>query len=339
MNNQDINIIELTKYIWTKKLSLIKWSVVGCITGTIIAISLPKEYICTAILAPESTKSNDANSMGGIASMMGLNISSTPNGINDDVYPIIIKSSPFINEFSKIPLNYNGNNITLYDYLIEHDKKPWWNYIKEVPSMLIALIHTPKSTSDTIDSFRPTGKQKQFENKLTSRINIVTEKKTSVIKLNVTMQNPEFSAIIADSLVIKLQRFMTRYFTAKTRSDLENNHKMLTQAKEIFYQIDNQYAIASDKNLHLKTQYSKIKIDRIKDEREVSYNVYKQLASQVEITRLKLQEITPVFTTIEPPRVPLNPSSPDKMRIILATIFLFIFFNTGVIIFKFITIK
>ena len=54
----------------------------------------------------------------------------------------------------------------------------------------------------------------------------------------------------------------------------------------------------------------------------LAYQVYSQVASQLQVARAKVQEEKPVFAVVEPAVVPLNPSGTSKKIYILAFIFL-----------------
>jgi hypothetical protein len=58
----------------------------------------------------------------------------------------------------------------------------------------------------------------------------------------------------------------------------------------------------------------------------LAYQVYSQVASQLQVARAKVQEEKPVFAVVEPAVVPLTPSGISKKIYVLAFIFLSICF-------------
>lgn len=66
----------------------------------------------------------------------------------------------------------------------------------------------------------------------------------------------------------------------------------------------------------------------------LAYNVYNSLAQKLEQDRLRVQEQTPVFAVIEPAKVPLIPSSPRKVLILIGFVFLAGVLSVGYILFK-----
>lgn len=54
----------------------------------------------------------------------------------------------------------------------------------------------------------------------------------------------------------------------------------------------------------------------------LAYQVYSQVAQQLQVARAKIQEEKPVFAVVEPAIVPLQPSGTSRKVIILGIIFL-----------------
>lgn len=335
-NKNEINILAILHSLWSCKRPIIKWTIIGFVVGLVIAFSTPKDYTCNIIVAPESkNNSGSISSMGGLASMMGMNVGGVTNGIGTNVYPTIISSSPFIGEFKNIMVEYNNNQIKLYDYLLKEQSKPWWSYIFAFPSTVMNLIKGSPDLEEKNDPFKPSSKQKAFESIFSSKIAIIEEKKLGIIRMSITMQDPVIAAVVADSLVNKLQKYMTSYYTSKTREDLKNSESMLVQARQNYYTADTIYALAQDKNRNLASKSAQIKVDRLQDERDIAFTIYQQISSQVEMNRLKLQEETPVVTVIESARVPTETSAPNKRNIVVAITFLFAFVYCSILTIKY----
>ena len=66
----------------------------------------------------------------------------------------------------------------------------------------------------------------------------------------------------------------------------------------------------------------------------LTFNVYNTLAQKLEQDKLRIQEQTPVYTIIEPATVPLKASSPKKLLILVAFIFLAFIGGCGYLIIK-----
>lgn len=346
---KEIDIWQLVLLLWCNKKQIFIYGVIGAIIGIVVAFSIPKEYVSSVVVAPEkSTQSGGSLAgMGGLASMMGVNIgSSSSKGINEKIYPEILKSSPFIDEFKNIRIDYNEEEIMFFEYLTEKQKYPWWDMIRNLPNTVIGWVTSSEEDSsdnteqqDSVERKRepikPSNVQLYFESSFSNRIKLTQDKKNDVISISVTMQDPKVATIIADSLMLSLERYMINYQTKKIAQDLANTQKTFSEAKQDFYKADSIYASTQDKNQNLVTKTASVKINRLKDERNLAYSVYEQLANKVEALKINLQEETPVMTVIQPARVPRVPISPKKGIIIVGLMFLGGFVAIGKIAFKF----
>ena len=62
--------------------------------------------------------------------------------------------------------------------------------------------------------------------------------------------------------------------------------------------------------------------ERLQNEMSLAYNLYNQTAQQLQLARAKVQESTPVYAVVQPATVPLKPSKPSKMMILVGCVFL-----------------
>ena len=62
--------------------------------------------------------------------------------------------------------------------------------------------------------------------------------------------------------------------------------------------------------------------ERLQNDMNLAYQVYSQVANQLQVARAKVQEEKPVFAIVEPAVVPLTPSGTSMKIYVLAFIFL-----------------
>lgn len=340
MENKEIDLVELVQAIWAKKKILIKWGLIGLVFGVIIAFSIPKTYLASVKIASESkNRSQSMGAVGGLAAMAGFNLNGVANdGISEQLYPEIMKSTPFLLELAPIMFEYNGEQVSFYDYITKEQKRAWWSHVMGAPMSFVGWVMSigkEKKPDQPIDIFRPSGTQLSYIGILNKLIKTEEDKKTSALLIQVTMQDPYIAAVIADSLLSNLQRYVTDYRTSKARADLENNEILFKEAKIKYYQLDSTYALSQDRNRNIAMKSAQIMLERLSNEKDLAFSIYQQLAKQVEMGRLKVQEDTPIATIIEPASVPLYPASPSKMIVIVAFVFLGIFAIVGVETVKF----
>ena len=136
------------------------------------------------------------------------------------------------------------------------------------------------------------------------------------------MQDPLISANITQIVLEKLQGYITNYRTQKVKQDLEFTEKVFSEARESYYKAQRAYAAFEDANKNIISASYRTEQERLKNEMTLTFNVYNTLAQKLEQDKLRVQEQTPVYTIIEPATVPLKASSPKKLLILVAFIFL-----------------
>lgn len=332
---KEIDLIALLNEIWGQRRRVIKWGIGGFIVGVVIAFSIPKQYESTIIIAPESrAQSGSMSQFGGLAAMAGINVgvASGGAGIDELVYPQIIKSTPFLSEFESIQIPYKGQQITLMQYLTKEQSGAWWNYIFGAPMQLVSWVLSSDSEQTVLDNPKnPSDEKRRFESSLAQCLLVVADKKTRLMTMTVTMQSPEAALIVADSMLAKLTRYMTDYHTVKSRGDLQTSQQSLDQARIEYYKADSLYASVIDRNQNLISKSAQIKIERYQNERNIAFMAYQQLAQQTELYKIKLQEDTPIATVIEPARMADRATSPNKKLLVIAFTLLGAFIAGGIV--------
>jgi uncharacterized protein involved in exopolysaccharide biosynthesis len=77
-----------------------------------------------------------------------------------------------------------------------------------------------------------------------------------------------------------------------------------------------------DANKNIILRSVQIEGERLQNEMNLAYNVYNQMAGQLQMGRAKVQEAKPMFAVVEPASVPLNPSGTSRKMILLSIVFL-----------------
>ncbi|MDR1055973.1 MAG: chain-length determining protein [Prevotellaceae bacterium] len=334
----EIDLIELIRKLWNKRWFIFKACCIGGVIGLIIAFSIPKEYTTTVILAPEINSENKGN-MGALAATIGINLQQNTSEISPDLYPDIVKSTPFLLALLdlKVVDKEQEINTTLYNYLNDLQKKAWWDYIFSFPFQVLSKIHpTPENTdaegiSEKIISL--TVEQEEVIKMLNKKISISVNKKTGVISLGVTMQSANISASIADTLSSYMQDYIIKYRTEKARQDLAFTQILYDESKQEYYNAQQVYANYIDKNQGIISASFRTTQERLQNEMNLAYNVYTQMAQQLQMAKIKVQDTTPVCKIIQPAVIPIKASTPKKILILMGFVFLAFLASYGWIFF------
>ncbi|WP_308765562.1 Wzz/FepE/Etk N-terminal domain-containing protein [uncultured Bacteroides sp.] len=341
---QDIDLLELVQKVWAERKLVIKACVGAAVIGVVVAFSIPKEYSTQITLAPETTGKTPGGNMGALAAMAGINLgsSSGQDALSPDLYPDIVSSTPFLTGLFDVNVTTQDGRVktSLYEYMKERQRKPWWGSVLSAPfkalgwgMSLFRETEEDAPAGSKVDPFKLTPKQAGIVKGLSSRIMVSVDKKTGVTTLSVQMQDPVISAALTDTVMHRLQNYITDYRTNKARHDLAFTEKLYKEAKENYYTAQQRYARHVDGNLDVILQSYRSEQERLQNEMTLAYGVYNQLAQQLQMAKAKVQEITPVYTVVQPATVPLKPIKPNKIMILFGFVFLATVGSIGWILF------
>ena len=328
---QEIDLIELAQKVWASRKLVFKACGIAALVGLVVAFSIPKEYSTSVTLAPESGGKSGGGSMGALAAMAGINLgtSSGEDALSPELYPDIVSSTPFLIELFDVKVKDQKAKVdtTLYAYLKEEQRSPWWSAIFSAPFKVLGWTLSlfkdePEEGDAKLDPFRLTKDESAIADALSKRISVSVDKKTGVTTLSVTMQDPLISASLTDTVMHCLQNYITDYRTNKARHDLAFTEKLYGEAKASYESAQKKYANFVDANQNIILLSYRAEQERLQNEMNLAYQVYTQVSQQLQMARAKVQEITPVYTVVQPATVPLKPAKPNKLMILIGFMFL-----------------
>lgn len=329
---QEIDLIELAQKVWADRKMLYKVCGIAALIGVIVGFSIPKEYTTEVTLAPESASKMNSGSMGALAAMAGINLGSASGGedaLSPELYPDIVKSTPFLLELFDVKVQDQKGKIdtTLYAYLDKYQRSSWMSAVVSAPFKALGWTLSlfkdkPEKKEGKINPFHLTLDENRVADALSKRILVTIDKKTGVTTLEVTMQDPLISASLTDTVMHCLQNYITNYRTNKARHDLAFTEKLYKEAKADYEDAQKKYATFADANQNVVLLSYRAEQERLKNEVELAYTVYTQVSGQLQMARAKVQEITPVYTVVQPAIVPLRAAKPNKVMILIGFVFL-----------------
>ena len=329
LKGQEIDFAAWATKLWPARWFVLKACLVGVAIALIVMFSIPKEYLTVVKLAPENSGRTGGN-IESLASMVGRNIMNADreDALNPDLYPDIVSSTPFMLDIIDLNVESADGEIdtSLYVYMMDEQSSPWWSYIIQSPFIVLkgvkSMFSGPDENAEKVDPFRLTNGQYEFIKKMRGRIGLSLDTKTGTITLSVMMQDPQISAVVAKEVLERLQDYVTEYRTRKARHNLEFTEQLFAEAKQKYYTALQQYARFMDRNKNVISQSYAVEQDRLRNEMTLAYNVYTQMAQQLEACKVKVQEVTPVYTVIETPMVPVKAAKPNKILILVGFVLL-----------------
>lgn len=332
-NETEIDLMEYARKLWSVRTLLLKAAGIAAVIGVIIALTTPHQYTVNVTLAPELGNSRRSSSLSSIASMLGvsgMNMGAESDALNVTLYPDVVASTPFMIDLLDTQvstLDEEEPDTTLVEYL-KTNKGTLMGTVMSLPGRaigaVVSLLKDKEATdsANLINPFHLTMPQFKSVQSLRSKITTNVNKKTGVTSLSVTMQDPMVAAIVMDTLLTKLKEHIINYRISKATEDCIYYEKLYEESKQNYYEAQQKYAKYVDSNKNISLKSVQIESDRLQNEMNLAYNVYNQMASQLQMGRAKIQEAKPMFAVVEPATVPLSPSGRSRKMILIVFVFL-----------------
>mgnify|MGYP006430328909 FL=1 len=323
---EEIDLVEVAKYFWTHKIFVAKVVGVSIVLGLLFVLLAPKNYLSQASLMPEfseeSISGNASNLLQKYGGLVGLDpgsYASNSNAIRVQLYPNIAESIPFQNQLleEQVTSTEYDTTATLYTYFNDiYSLGPisWMlKYTIKLPFTLKNALFpsdnqqfAPAGTS--LDSAIVSISEERMEviEGMRKRVVVQLDDETGVVTVSAEMPEPVMSAKIANRAIEILTQYLVEYRTEKAKIDLKFAEEQLAKAKDRFNEAQLILAEFRDSNMGSLTAKARTKEQTLQSEYDIAFNLYNSLAQQYEQAKLRLQEETPVFKSLQPVQVPLE---------------------------------
>ena len=329
-SGSSIDYMKLLKDLLKHKMLYVKVLSTAFVLAAIYALSQPNYYNCTVLLSPEMSGSKSTGGLASLASSFGVNLGSGGAGTEalfPTLYPELMNSVDFKTSLFHVPVTIEGDKeegepdrtMSYYEYLKDEQKSPWWSAaIGGTIKFIVGLFKDAEAKEDKVDPFRLTPEQTAIVKVIDKKVVCDVDKKTMVITIDVTDQDPVICATMADTVKTRLQNFITDYRASKARYE---------RARQL-------YAEFMDSNHDIILQTVRQKQTDLENDMQLHYNAYTQAAAQYLAAEAKVQQETPAFTTLQSATIPVEKAGPKRAQICLIFLFLAFLATTAWILHK-----
>ena len=331
-DKKEMEVIDLRvifNKIWSRRKLFYKVLPVVLILSCIYIFSIPRYYTSDTKLAPELGNSMSGGTLGSIASSFGIDLGEmqTSDAITPLLYPDLMEDNKFVAELFNIKVVAEDGeiNTTYYDYLDKKQKKAWWSYPISWIKNLFKSKDTKKGGKGEFNPYYLTRKQDGVVNAMRDNILLKVDKKTGVITISATAQDPLIAKSLADSVRVKLQTFITDYRTNKSRIDEQYYKKLVDEAKADYERARRIYGSYADANMDVTLESFRAEQTDLENDMQLKYNTYTTLMTQYQAAKAKVQERTPAFTILKGASVPIKPTGPKRMLFVAGMMLLTLF--------------
>ena len=361
-----IPIWKILHRIWKQRRIGIYYVVCSILVGILVSVFSEKEYEATTTLLPEynnesrSGTSDLINRYGGLLGIGGgATYNSSSNAIRVELYPTIAKSIPFQKTLLDKSIYFTefDTTITVLDYFLKFRKPSIINSLlnntvylplrlfrsfanKETQESNNQLVHNALKAHSTVkfDKFayisQVTKEELGVIENLKQRIEISINTKSGIVSVTARMPDAEASAILAEVAINQLVNYLTEYRTDKLKTDNAFLEAQLKTTKERFDEAQLKLLSFQEQNKGGLSPTSKTIMQSLQMEFELSSSLYKNFAQQLEQNKLKIQEETPLFRTLEPITVPSSKIEPSTKTIVILCVLIGSWVFVGVTFFS-----
>lgn len=335
---QVIDLSKIIRILWSKKKLFIKVWIITFILSCIWILPQPRYYACDVKLAPEMNSEDIGGGLSSLASSFGFNLGGMAgqDAIYPELYPELFESPEFIVGLYDIQVTTVEGDVTTnyFTYMKEHQKvNPLTMPFGVVKGWVSGLFEEEDTTqrgtgSGNINPFKMNRKDFDLMQGIMANINCSVDKKTNVITINVTDQDPLVCAMMADSVKAHLQSFIIRYRTSKVSEDVRHYQQMRDSAEQAYDLAMEAYSRFCDTHKNIVLQSFQSERDKLENELAIRQNTLSAMEAQLQSTKVKMQEKTPAFTTLKSATVPVKPAGPKRM-IFVAGMLILVSFGTA----------
>jgi uncharacterized protein involved in exopolysaccharide biosynthesis len=348
-NSDEIDITGIVKKIWKKRRFIIKLTGFFLLLGLFIALFSPVKYTSTCTVVPQTGNRSGSSNLSSVAAIMGVNLGTammTEGTLSPNIYPQIIKSVPFTREIMKTEViveKSNGQPITLYDYyadkqyrefnLLEAIKK----YTIGLPGVIIGAIRGGNQTTieetvplnDSTNVFNLSVTERRVYKAIQTAMEVNLNSKNGYVTIGYTFPEAKVAAEVTDKIYQTLEEYVSQFKSEKLNDNLEFIEKSYETAREDFLNAQDRLSSFQDANRGLTTASARSMEARLRNEYDIAYTIYRELATQREQAKIAVKENQTILTLVNPPVVPLVKSAPRRSIIIVGFLLLGVVISVG----------
>ena len=339
----ETNLIALVKTLWEGRRTIIKTLIIFTVLGLFIAILSKKEYEAYTVMVPQIE--NPSSNLGGLSSLASLagfdmNMNAGTEAISPILYPEIISSVSFQLEIMNAEYTFDEleEPTSLLDYYSNIYKPGVFGTLKKFTIGLPGLIKSakqraqPEKESDSkSDIIRLTLEQDEVRKIIGKNISLVLNDNNGQLTLAARFHQAYLSAQVAQKCKELLQEYVTQFKIEKAAAQLEFIRERYEENKKEFEEAQSKLAAFRDANKNITSEIMRTHEEQLQNEYQLAFEVYSELAKQLEQSMIKVKEDTPLFSVIEEVIVPIEKSKPNRKLILIVWIFLGVILGIGIV--------
>jgi uncharacterized protein involved in exopolysaccharide biosynthesis len=326
--DDEIDLIALLKTVFVARRFVITITVMFSVLGIVLALVSPVRYTATSMFMPQLSERQSSSSLGGLASLAGVNLSAImggqPQEIAPSLYPQIAESSPYRMALLETPVG--ESQISFRDYILGQDRGVSIialikKYTIGLPSLLFSSNNT-EPTPQTNTLFDISEEDRGLFEVINQVLSVEVDDKEGLVSISVQFSDRKIAAQLAQAATDLLQTKIIAFKSQSARNNLQFVQSQFDAKRQEFEQIQDSIAMFKDQNLNITSSLYQNQLTRLESQFTVTSSVFQELAGQVEQAKIQVNKDTPIFMIIEPVSVPLKRSKPQRTMMVIIWTFL-----------------
>lgn len=327
-----VKIQMLCRYLWQRKIWIILFTLIGGGAGFWQAVTTKPGYSAELTFVLEESSSSPLGAYSGLASQLGLDLSSSGGSslfAGDNIMEFI-KTRLIVEKALLSPIVYHNKEMTMAECYIEFSgfRKPWSEL---TPAFNVSF---PLDSDRAVFSRSQDSVLNFIQGKIVKK-NIKIEKvdkKLSFISVQVVSPVEVFSKYFTEALVNEAIDFYTNTKTKRTRTNVDRLQSQADSIKILLNRKTYSAAVLQDFNANPAKQVASINTEFALRDKMVLQTMYGEIVKNLELSKMAMEQETPVIQIINTPIFPLEIKKLGKLKAIVIGAFLGGFFTTLIIL-------
>lgn len=336
-----LNLVSLIKFLWGQKTQIFIVGAVFFTVGYFFFQYGEREFVSTSILIHEDRPSQTVEQQALQSFGISNDGEMAAGGLTISLYPKLIESPDFLLSVITHEVEFQSldQKISPYLFFDEYYEPPVIqkvieyivDYTFKLPLVVIQRLFDSKNNKTD------NSKAIEIQDKLTNRfLNLTPEQQKAIVMMRnritlnrqsnlitfrVQMPDAKAAAELNEIIINQLQSEIIEYHIKKFRQNLEFIERQKEQSRERYESAQLELAQFNDRNVNITTSVARTKQEDLQNRRNITFNVYNNLAQELEQARTRVQEERPVFKVLEKPNLPTGVRGRSNLIVILLVAF------------------
>ena len=317
----ELNLTSLAAVVWKSRKVVLRVTLMFALLGVVIALVSPKRFSASSTFIPQLNESSSSQgALGGLASLAGFNLSGVSGGsdISPALYPKIALSVSFQKTLlnAKIHVDALDSAVTYQEYYDKVYSPGIMEFAKDysigLPGKVMKALkgeHEDVLVQEITGIVRVSQEEYSHFRRLDSQLKVIPNEKDGIVTVHFEMPEPLMAAEMTKFSVDLLQEEVIQFKIKNAEEQLRFTEERFSERKKEFEDAQMKLANFKDRNQNLSSAYAISQLQQLEANYNFYFDVYTELAKQVEQAKLQVAKDTQVFSILQPVTLPIEKSN------------------------------